>query len=108
RSRENRPASLLLNAAAADQMAGAEADAARLYLELGSTYPSSREAQTALDALRDLGQYNALPPYFRGRILFQSGQASDAVEAFSKVIDSDASPTQQAAAGYYRALAWAD
>lgn len=108
RSAEARPARLLLASARNYLAAGAMNDAGRLYLQLATTYPGAGESITALDALRDLGRYFEVPPYYRGRILLQSGQLADAVSALARTFEGGATYAQEAAAGYYSALAIRD
>jgi soluble lytic murein transglycosylase len=77
-------------------------------VQLATTYPSAGEAAPALDTLADLNQYYAVPPYYRGRILYQSGREDEAAQAFAKTFDGTASASEEAAAGYYGALAIRD
>lgn len=103
-----RPADLLLRAANAHRSGGALGEAAEVYWELASRYPSASQSLAALDALAELGQYYSVEPYYRGRVLLQAGRPAEAMVALSKAAAGEGTSSNESAVAYYAALAWRD
>jgi len=108
RNAEAGRAPVLLDLATARRRAGLINEAIDAYSDVVALYPSSAQADPALDALSDLGALAAVTASARGLVHFNAGRPREALAEFIAVSSTTTDTQRLARAAYYAALARRD